>query len=152
MANTYTQLYVHYIFAVQNRQSLINNNIKEDVCKYISGIIEQQGHKVFAINGMPDHLHILVSMNPVQAPSEMMFHIKRSSSLWINKNKLTGNRFRWQEGFGAFSYGRSQIPIIAGYIERQQIHHRKKTFYEEYTEFLKAFDVEYDERYILKPV
>ena len=152
MANTYTQLYVHYIFAVQNRQSLTHNYIKEQVCKYISGVIEQQGHKTFAINGMPDHLHILVSMNPKQSPSDLMYNVKRSSSLWINKNKLTDNKFGWQDGFGAFSYGKSQIPDIAGYIEKQQTHHKKRTFQEEYVEFLNVFDIEYDERYLLKPV
>jgi putative transposase len=152
MANTYTQIYIHYVFAVQNRLSLIQENWKTQLYKYMNGIVEQQGHKPFAINGMPDHVHILVSMNPTQAPSELMFHIKRSSSLWINENRFVTGKFSWQEGFGAFSYGESQIPDIAQYIENQQHHHHKRTFQEEYLEFLEVFGIDYDERYVFKPV
>jgi REP element-mobilizing transposase RayT len=152
MANTYTQLYVHYVFAVQNRQTLIRENWQTDLYKYMNGIIEQQGHKPFAINGMPDHVHVLVSMNPTQAPSDLMYHVKRSSSLWINENKYVAGKFSWQEGFGAFSYGKSQIAKICQYIENQQKHHTKKTFYVEYLAFLKLFDIDYDERYVFKPI
>jgi REP element-mobilizing transposase RayT len=152
MANTYTQIYIHYVFAVQNLLSLIQENWKTQLYKYMNGIVEQQGHKPFAINGMPDHVHILVSMNPTQAPSELMFHIKRSSSLWINENRFVTGKFSWQEGFGAFSYGKSQIPDIAQYIENQQHHHHKRTFQEEYLEFLEVFGIDYDERYVFKPV
>ncbi|WP_318349074.1 IS200/IS605 family transposase [Aquipluma nitroreducens] len=152
MANTYTQLYIHYVFAVQNRLSLINDNWQSDLYKYMNGIIEQQGHKPFVINGMPDHVHVLVSMSPKQAPSDLMFHIKRSSSLWINKHKFVAGIFSWQEGFGAFTYGKSQLPNISRYIDNQQKHHQKHTFYEEYLDFLKAFEIKYDERYIFKPI
>jgi putative transposase len=152
MANTYTQIYIQYVFAVQNRLSLINENWQTDLYKYMCGIAEQQEHKVFSINGMTDHVHILISMNPKQSPSDLMFHIKRSSSLWINDKKLCPGRFSWQEGFGAFSYGKSQVPIIARYIENQQQHHKKQTFIEEYIEFLKTFEIEYDERYIYKSI
>ncbi|MBP8042603.1 MAG: IS200/IS605 family transposase [Bacteroidales bacterium] len=152
MPNTYTQLYVHYIFAVQNRISLISNKWKEDLYKYINGIIIQQGHKPFAINGIPDHVHVLVSMSPKQAPSDLMFHVKRSSSLWINDNKLVAGKFSWQEGFGGFSYGKSQIPSIVKYIANQEKHHKKQSFYEEYLDFLKFYEVEFDERYVLKPI
>ena len=152
MANTYTQLYIHFVFAVQNRISLILNNWQIELYKYMNGIIEQQGHKPFAINGMPDHVHVLVSMRPTQAPSDLMYHIKRSSSLWINENKFVSGKFSWQEGFGAFSYGKSQIPDITRYIDKQQKHHLKRTFYEEYIDFLKAFEIDFDERYILKPI
>lgn len=152
MANTYTQLYIHYIFAMQNRLSLIQNNWQSDLYKYMNGIIEQQGHKPFAINGMPDHVHFLVSMCPKQSPSDLMFHIKRSSSLWINQHKFVAGKFSWQEGFGAFSYGKSQVSDITRYIDEQQKHHQKHTFHEEYLAFLKAFEVEYDERYIFKPI
>ena len=152
MANTYTQIYIQYVFAVQNRVSLINENWQPDLYKYMTGIIEHQEHKLFSINGMPDHVHILISMNPMQAPSDLMYHVKRSSSLWINENKLCPGKFSWQEGFGAFSYGKSQIPTIANYIENQKSHHLKKSFIEEYTGFLKAFGIEYDDRYIYKPI
>jgi len=152
MANTYTQIYIQYVFAVQNRASLINEKWQTQLYKYISGIAEQHEHKLFAINGMPDHVHALISMNPKQAPSDLMYQIKRSSSLWINDNKLVAGKFSWQEGFGAFSYGKSQIPDIARYIENQQQHHKKRSFIEEYIELLNSFGIEYDERYIYKPI
>jgi len=152
MANTYTQIYIQYVFAVQNRASLINEQWQIQLFKYISGITEKQEHKLFAINGMPDHIHILISMNPKQAPSDLMYHIKRSSALWINENRLVTGKFSWQEGFGAFSYGKSQIPHIARYIESQQLHHKKRTFIEEYVELLTKFGVDYEERYIYKQI
>jgi len=152
MPNTYSQLYIHYVFAVQNRLSLIQDKWRIQLYKYINGIVEQQGHKPFSINGMPDHIHLLVSMNPKQSPSDLLFHVKRSSSLWINENKLVHGKFSWQEGFGAFSYGKSQIPAIINYIENQQKHHKKLSFREEYVEFLKLYDVSFDERYIFKPI
>jgi putative transposase len=152
MANTYTQIYIQFVFAVQNRISLINENWQTDLYKYMTGIIEQQEHKLFSINGIADHVHILVSMNPKQAPSDLMFHVKRSSSIWINDKKLCPGKFSWQEGFGAFSYGKSQIPTIARYIENQQNHHMKRTFIDEYKGFLNAFGIEYDDRYIYKPI
>ena len=152
MANTYTQLYIHFVFAVQNRNLIINESWQDKLYKYMTGIITEHGHKLFVINGLPDHIHTLVSMNPKQAPSDLMYHIKRSSSLWINENKFVGYKFSWQEGFGAFSYGKSQVPAIAKYIEDQQKHHKKKTFHEEYIEFLKLYEIEYDERYVLKEI
>lgn len=152
MANTYTQLYVHYIFAVQNRVCLISPRWQNDLYKYMSGIIEQQGHKLYIINGMPDHIHSLVSMNPKQAPSDLMYHIKRSSSLWINKNSYVAGKFSWQEGFGAFSLGKTQLIEKISYVEHQQEHHKISTFNEEYTEFLKENDISFDEKYIFKPI
>jgi REP element-mobilizing transposase RayT len=151
MANTYTQIYIHYVFAVQNRVCLIHG-WKNDLHKYMAGIVSQQGHKLLAIGGMPDHVHALVSMKPSQAPSDLMFHIKRSSSLWINEKRLVAGKFTWQEGFGAFSYGKSQIPAIATYIETQEKHHKKRNFTEEYKEFLKLFNIEHDEKYVFKPI
>ena len=152
MANTYTQIYIHYVFAVQNRLGLIQSKWKDDLYKYMTGIVEQQGHKLLQIGGMPDHVHALVSMSPKQAPSDLMFHIKRSSSLWINDNRFVMGKFSWQEGFGAFSYGKSQISNIANYIANQEIHHKKRNFMEEYLELLKLFEIEYDERYVFKPI
>jgi len=152
MANTYSQIYVHFIFAVQNRISLINAKWKTDLYKYMSGIITKNGHKTLVINGMSDHVHLLVSMNPKQSPSELIHDIKRNSTLWINKNKFVMGKFSWQEGFGAFSYGKSQIETIAKYIELQEEHHKKRNFNEEYLGFLKAFNIEYDEKYIYKPI
>jgi REP element-mobilizing transposase RayT len=116
MANTYTQLYIHYVFSVQNRLSLINKKWQDDLYKYMTGIIIQQGHKLYVINGMNDHVHALISMNPKQAPSDLMYHLKRSSSLWINENKLSVGKFSWQEGFGAFSLGKPQLAEKIKYI------------------------------------
>jgi len=152
MANTYSQIYLHFVFAVQNRISLISPGWQVELYKYMSGIISKNGHKTYAINGMPDHVHALVSMNPKQAPSDLMHDVKRSSSLWINEKHMVSGKFSWQEGFGVFSYGNSQIPDIANYIELQKKHHAKRTFIEEYIQFLKLFEIEYDERYIYKPI
>lgn len=152
MANTYTQIYIQFVFAVQNRVSLINESWQNDLYKYMTGIVAQQEHKLFSINGIADHVHILISMNPKQAPSDLMYHVKRSSSIWINENKLCPGKFSWQEGFGAFSYGKSQIPTIPNYIENQKKHHMKKSYIEEYRGFLEAFEIEFDDRYIYKPI
>ena len=152
MANTYTQIHIHAVFAVQNRTSLINKSWQERLYKYIVAIIQKRGHKVLSIGGMPDHVHILFGFRPTQALSNLMLEVKRDTSEWINKEKLITGRFSWQEGYGAFSYGKSQIPTIANYIETQEKHHKKNTFREEYLEFLKKFDVEYDERYIFNDI
>ena len=152
MANTYSQIYIHYVFAVQNRLSMIQSKWENDLHKYMTRIVEQQGHKLLQIGGMPDHIHALVSMSPKQSSSDLMFHVKRSSSLWINDNRFVMGKFSWQEGFGAFSYGRSQISNVINYIENQEIHHKKRNFMEEYLELLKLFEIEYDERYVFKPV
>lgn len=152
MANTYTQLYIHFIFAVQNRLCLINKKWQDDLYKYISGITTQQGHKLYIINGVADHVHILISMSPRQSPSDLMYHIKRSSSLWINEKKLVLGKFSWQEGFGAFSLGKSQLSDKIKYIENQEEHHKRMTFIEEYQNFLKEYDIEYDERYVFKQI
>lgn len=118
----------------------------------MSGILQKNGHKMYAINGMPDHIHVLVSMNPKQAPSDLMHDVKRWSSLWINENKFIPGKFSWQEGYGVFSYGKSQVSDIANYIEQQEEHHAKKTFINEYIEFSKLFDLEYEQKYIYKEI
>jgi putative transposase len=152
MANTYTQIYIHYVFAVQNRLGLIQNRWRDDLYKYMSGTIANKEHKLLAIGGMPDHVHVLVSMSPKQSPSDLMADVKRSSSLWINDNRFVMGKFAWQEGYGAFSYGKSQIHDVANYIERQEQHHKKQTFMEEYLEFLRLFEIEFDERYVFKQI
>jgi REP element-mobilizing transposase RayT len=152
MANTYSQIYLHFVFAVQNRLSLIKKRWQNELYNYLIAIISNQGHKVYAINGMEDHLHILISMNPTQSPSKLMYEVKRSSSLWINNQKLSAGKFSWQEGFGAFSYGKSQLPGIIAYIERQEAHHKTRSFREEYLEFLKRFEIDHDERYIFQAI
>lgn len=150
MAGTYTQIHLHLVFAVQNRHSLIHDSWKERLYQYITGIIQTQKHKVVIINGMPDHLHIVIGMKPTQSLSELMQDIKGSSSKWINDNKLSAGKFAWQQGYGAFSYNRSQLPKLIDYVKNQEEHHKKKRFSEEYKDFLKAFEVEFDEKYIFK--
>jgi REP element-mobilizing transposase RayT len=152
MANTYTQIYIHYVFVVQNRIGLIQPRWRDDLYKYMSGTIANKEHKLLSIGGMPDHVHVLVSMSPKQSPSDLMADIKRSSSLWINENRFVMGKFSWQEGYGAFSYGKSQIHDVATYIEKQEQHHKKQTFMEEYLEFLRLFEIEFDERYVFKPI
>jgi putative transposase len=150
MANTYTQIHIQTVFAVKFRQSLIRSEWKERLQKYITGILQNHGHKMIAINSMPDHMHVFFGFRPNQSLSDLMRIIKGESSEWINNQKLNPSIFRWQEGFGAFSYSRSQIKTIAEYVENQEEHHRKKTFMEEYKDFLQQFEVEYDDRYIFK--
>ncbi|MFC6095256.1 IS200/IS605 family transposase [Flavobacterium qiangtangense] len=148
MPNTYTQIHIHFVFAVKFRNGLINENFKISLYKYITGIIKNNDHKLLAIGGMPDHIHILIGFRATQSMSDLMKDVKQSSSKWINENKFVNGHFQWQEGFGAFSYSKSQISDVIKYIENQEIHHQKKTFREEYLEILKKFDVEYDEKYI----
>jgi REP element-mobilizing transposase RayT len=150
MANSYTQIHIHTVFAVQNRLSLIQKQWQEELYKYISGIIANNGHKLLQIGGMPDHIHILFGMRPTQSLSDLMKDMKGSSSKWINEKGFTMGKFSWQEGYGAFSYGKSQINNVVNYIQNQETHHKKSTFQEEYLEFLKAFEIDFDERSILK--
>lgn len=152
MANTYTQIHIHAVFSVQNRECIIGNQWKDELYKYFTGILSNNHHKLLAINGMPDHIHILFGMRPTQSLSDLMQDIKGNSSKWINDRKFVRGKFSWQEGYGAFSYSKSQLSQIIQYIEKQQEHHRKKTFIEEYKEFLDDFDVDYDERYVFKPI
>lgn len=150
MSNTYTQLHVQCIFAVRFRESVINQDWEERLHQYITGIVQNNGHKMIAINGMPDHVHVFFGFRPNQSLSELMRIVKGDSSEWINKLKLNPSMFRWQEGYGAFSYSRSQISRVAHYIENQKEHHHKKTFLEEYKGFLEKFEVKYDEQFIFK--
>ena len=152
MANTYTQIHIQAVFAVQNRECLIPADRKEEVYRYITGIIQNHDHKLLAINGMPDHLHILFGMRPTQALSDHMKQVKQDSSKWINERGIVRGRFSWQAGFGAFSYSRSDLPGVIAYIRDQEEHHRRLTFREEYLELLKEFEVVHDERYIFMPV
>jgi REP element-mobilizing transposase RayT len=120
--------------------------------KYITGIIQNNGHKLLAINGMPDHIHLFVGMRPTQSISDLAQDVKGDSSKWINQKKFVKGRFSWQEGFGAFSYSKSHVDHVIDYIKNQAIHHKKKTFIEEYHDLLEKFGIEFDERYIFKPV
>ncbi len=152
MANTYTQVHIHTVFSVRNRECIIRDQWKDELYKYITGIMRNHNHKLLAINGMPDHIHILFGMRPIQSLSDLLQDVKGNSSKWINDKKFVKGKFSWQEGYGAFSYSKSQLPQVIKYIEGQEKHHIKKTFIEEYKEFLDTFDVEYDKRYIFETV
>jgi REP element-mobilizing transposase RayT len=149
MANTYTQMYLQFVFAVRNRASLIDPVWKDDLYKYITGIVQNNRHKLIAINGMPDHLHVFIGYKPHQLIPDLLQDIKGSSSRWINSRNFMKGKFKWQEGYGAFSYSHSHIDYVVKYILNQEQHHRKRTFREEYIELLKRFNVVYDEKYIL---
>jgi len=152
MANTYTQIHIHAVFTVQNRDSIIKSNWQDDLYKYITGVLQKNNHKLLVINGMTDHIHILFGFRPTQSLSDLMQDIKASSSKWINEKKFIRAKFSWQEGYGAFSYSRADIPKIIRYIQDQEVHHKRKSFMEEYLELLKEFDIEYDERFVFKPI
>jgi putative transposase len=151
MANTYTQIYVHVVFAVEGRQNLIHPKYNDELQKYITGIVSRQNQKLIAINNMPDHVHMLLGLQPDVALSDLARDVKANSSKFINEKHWVNGRFRWQEGFGAFSYARSQLDAIIGYIQNQQKHHAKKSFREEFVELLEKYGVTYDHRYIFKP-
>jgi REP element-mobilizing transposase RayT len=148
MPDTYTKIYIHIIFTVQGRQNLISKQYKDELHKYITGIIQNKKQKVIAINGMPDHIHILIGIKPDIALSDLIRDVKANSSKFINEKKWIAGKFSWQEGFGGFSYSHSQLESVANYIKNQEKHHTKKTFRDEYLDMLKKFDVEYDPKYI----
>jgi putative transposase len=152
MANTYTQIHIQCVMAVKFRQSVIEDHWKERLHQYITGILQNNGHKMIAINSMPDHLHMFFGFRPDQSLSDLMRLVKGESSEWLNKQDFIKSKFRWQEGYGAFSYSRSLIKTVAEYIANQEEHHRKKTFLEEYQQFLEHFEIEFDKRYIFKPL
>jgi REP element-mobilizing transposase RayT len=152
MANTYTQIYIQIVFAVQDRQSLIRPERKEELQQYITGIVTRQGQKLLAIHCMPDHTHILIGLKPKVALSNLVRDIKTGSTNHINENRWVMGRFSWQEGFGAFSYSHSQLADVIRYVQNQVEHHTRKGFREEYLEFLKKFRVPYDERYMFEAV
>jgi putative transposase len=150
MANTYTQIYIHVVFAVQERAALIEDSWKEELFKYIAGILKNQGVKLIAIGGMEDHIHILFALTPTVALSDLVRDIKASSSKFINEKGFVRGKFYWQEGFGAFSYSRSQIDAVAKYVLNQEKHHARRSFKAEYIALLERFDVDYDERYLFR--
>jgi REP element-mobilizing transposase RayT len=150
MANTYTQILFQVVFAVKGRQSLISEKHREQVEKYVCGIIANKKSKPLAIYCNPDHCHILIGLHPSVSISEMARDIKANSSKWINENKWVLGKFSWQEGYGAFTYSRSQLSQVVQYIRNQPEHHRKKTFREEYMDFLQKFDIEYEDKYVFE--
>ena len=145
---TYTQLYIQLVFAVKNRQAMLIREIRPQIFKYISGIISNFGHKSIIVNGVSNHIHILIGLNPNKTISDTVHEIKRSSSIYINENKIFKYKFAWQEGYGAFSYSKSQLDNIYNYILNQENHHKKTSFKDEYIQFLKKFEIDYDDKFL----
>lgn len=152
MANTYSQIYIQIVFAVQGRQNLIQKQNKEELHKYMTGIVRERHQKMLAVHCMPDHTHILVGLKPSMALSDLVRDVKNGSSNFINRNGWVRGRFCWQEGFGAFSYGHSQLKEVITYIGDQERHHARRDFRDEYARFLERYEINHDERYIFKPL
>jgi REP element-mobilizing transposase RayT len=148
LANTFSQIYVHIVFAVKGRDNVINSKFKTELYKYICGIVNNNQQKVYAINGMSNHIHILLSIKPNCLLSDLMRDIKASSSKWINTNKYVMGKFQWQEGFGSFSVSQSQLDKVISYIDNQETHHQKLSFKQEYIGLLKSYKIEFDEKYV----
>jgi putative transposase len=151
MANTYSQIYIQVVFAVEGRQSLIRKENKQELHKYLTGIVTEREQKLLAIHCMPDHAHILLGLRPSMALSDLVHALKIASANFINRKAWMLGRFGWQDGFGAFSYGHSQLTRIIRYIQNQEQHHAKSTFREEYLQLLKRYEIAHDERFIFKP-
>ena len=150
MANTYTQIYIHIVFTVQGRHNLLPKKHLEELYKYITGILQRREQKLLAIGGMPEHVHVFVSLNPKVALSDLIRDMKAGSSGFINEQNWVSGRLRWQEGYGAFSYKRSQVDQVCQYILNQEQHHRGRSFKEEYLDMLRKFAVAYDEQYLFE--
>ncbi|MBK7668882.1 MAG: IS200/IS605 family transposase [Sphingobacteriaceae bacterium] len=148
MANTYTQTYIQIVFAVKGRQNLISPKNREELHKYITGIVQNRGHKLLAIFCMPDHVHILIGLKPSQSISDLVRDIKAVSSGWINEKRWVIGKFNWQEGYGAFSYSKKELPKVINYILNQEELHYKKKFKDEYIELLREMNVTFEEKYL----
>jgi len=150
MAGTFSQIYIQVVFAVKGRENLIANSWKDELHKYISGIIKGKEQKPIIVNGMPDHIHAFIGLRPSMSISELVRDVKNNSSNFINEKKLVNGKFSWQEGYGAFSYSHSHIQNVYDYILNQEEHHRKKTFKEEYLDFLRKFEVKQNKKYLFE--
>ena len=150
MPNTYSQIYIQIVFAVKGRENLISKIHREELHKYITGIVQNRGQKMLSIFCMPDHVHLLVGIKPSIAISDLVRDLKAGSSNFINQQHWVKGKFNWQEGFGAFSYSKSQIDSVIKYILSQEEHHKKTTFREEYFDFLKKFEIDYNEEYVFE--
>ena len=150
MPGTFSQIYIQIVFAVNGRQNQIHSAFEHEVYKYIAGIVVGKGQKPLAVNGMPDHIHVLVGLKPVMSISDLIREIKNNSTNFINQKGWLKNRFSWQEGYGAFSYSESNYGKVIDYIKNQKQHHKKQTFRQEYIIFLKKFNVPYNEKYLFE--
>ena len=150
MSNTYSQIYLQFVFAVKNRECLIPKMHKEELYKYFTALVQNRKAKMLAVNCMPDHTHLFVGFRPVMSISDFIKEIKVESNEFINKKKWITSNFSWQEGYGVFSYSHSHIDSVCKYILNQEEHHRKKTFKEEYHDFLIKFEIGYEEKYLFE--
>lgn len=148
MAGTYSQIYIQIVFAIQGRQNLLQKEWRQEVFKYMAGIIKNKGQKPIIVNGVDDHAHVFVGLKPAMALSDLVRDIKNNSSNFINENNWVKERFNWQEGYGAFSYGHSQVEMVYHYIQNQEQHHAQQTFKDEYLDFLTKFEIEHDIKYL----
>ncbi len=150
MPGTFSQIYIQIVFTVQGRQNFIHKEWKDDLHKYISGIITGKNQKAIIVNGMPDHIHAFVGLKPAMRISDLVRDIKNNSSNFINDNKFLKGKFSWQDGYGAFSYSQSHIKTVYDYILNQELHHKKRTFKEEYLGLLRKFEIEFSEQYLFE--
>ncbi len=150
MPGTFSQIYIHVVFAVKGRESLIGKEWEEELYKYITGIVQEKEQKMLAINGMPDHLHFFVGLRPSCCLSDLVREVKKSTNDFIKERQFLRHKFNWQEGYGAFSYGHSQMDKVAAYIANQKEHHKVKTFKDEYVGLLKAFNIAHEERFLFE--
>ncbi len=150
MSSTYSQMYIQVVMAVKGRNSLISQSWEEELYKYMTGIITNKGQKLISINGMPDHVHILIGMKPACCLSDLIREVKKASNAFVKEKRFTKYKFDWQDGYGAFSYSHSALDNVIAYIQNQKEHHKKKTFKQEYVGFLKKFQVVYEEKYLFE--
>ena len=150
MSNTYSQIFIQIVFTVKGRENLIPTSKRKELHKYITGIIKKRNQKLLSVFAMPDHIHILIGIKPDIRISDLVRDIKTGTSKYITENNWVKGKFAWQSGYGAFSYSKSQVDKVVKYIANQEQHHKKKTFKEEYLEFLQKFEIDYDERYLFK--
>ncbi|MFZ1701627.1 MAG: IS200/IS605 family transposase [Pyrinomonadaceae bacterium] len=150
MANTFSQIYIQVVFAVSGRESLIDPEWRDELYKYISGIVGNNGQKLLAIGGVGDHIHILLNIKPTLALSDLVRDIKANSSPFVNEKRFVKGKFCWQEGFGAFSYSISQLDDVIRYIQNQQEHHKENSFKDEYMKYLQRFEIDFDEKYVFE--
>ena len=150
MAGTFTQIYIHVVFSVLGRDNLLHKPWRDDVFKYISGIIKNKKQKPIIVNGVSDHVHLFIGMKPTITISDLVRDIKNNSSNFINKNGYVNGHFNWQEGYGAFSYSHSQVENVYNYILNQEQHHKQKTFREEYMDMLRKYDLQFNEKYLFE--
>ncbi len=150
MAGTFSQIYIQVVFAVQGRQNLLQKEWRQEVFKYMAGIIKNKGQKPIIINGVEDHVHVFLGLKPAMALSDLVRDIKNNSSNFINEQNWIKGKFNWQEGYGAFSYSHSQMDAVYNYIQNQEENHKQQPFKDEYLDFLKKFEIEHDAKYLFE--